>query len=74
MAARVAQDDVAGGTTTSPAVVSSNQTATSYLPAALTAGTTYYWQVVAKGPGGSTSGPVWTFTTAPLPAAPRASR
>ena len=64
------QYDVALGTTSSPAVVSSNQTATSYAPAALTGGTTYYWKVVAKGPGGSTSGPVWTFTTVPAPAAP----
>ena len=64
------QYDVAVGLTPSPAVVSSNQTATSYAPAALIAGTTYYWQVVAKGPGGATSGPVWTFATAPAPAAP----
>ncbi len=64
------QYDVAFGTTNPPAVVSSNQTATTYRPAALTAGTTYYWQVVAKGPCGATSGPVWSLTT--LPPAPTA--
>src|SRR6185295_6848073 len=30
----------------------------------LTAGQTYYWQIVARNANGSTSGPIWTFTTA----------
>ena len=42
---------VAFGTTNPPAVVSSSQTATTYQPAALTAGTTYYWRIVATGRG-----------------------
>jgi hypothetical protein len=46
------------------AVVSTNQTATTYQPVALTGGTVYYWRIVAKGAGGSTSGPIWTLTTA----------
>ena len=41
----------------------SNQAAIGYQPTALTANTTYYWQVVAKGTGGSANGPVWSFTT-----------
>jgi endonuclease/exonuclease/phosphatase family metal-dependent hydrolase/fibronectin type 3 domain-containing protein len=63
-AANATQYDVAFGLTNPPAVVSTNQTTTSYQPSALMAATTYYWQVTAKGPGGSTSGPVWTLTTA----------
>jgi hypothetical protein len=45
-------------------LVSPNQTGTNYQPAsALVGGTMYYWQVVAKGAGGSTPSPVWRFTT-----------
>ncbi|MCX6876315.1 MAG: hypothetical protein NTW21_21280 [Verrucomicrobia bacterium] len=36
-------------------------------PAALLAGTTYQWQVVAVNAAGSTPGPVWTFTTGVIP-------
>ncbi len=28
--------------------------------------TKYYWRIVAKNTGGSTSGPIWSFTTARL--------
>ncbi|HUR33036.1 MAG TPA: phospholipase D-like domain-containing protein [Vicinamibacterales bacterium] len=62
---------VAFGTTSPPPQVSSGQTAASYTPAALAATTTYFWQIVATNSGGSTSGPVWSFTTgstAPPPA------
>ena len=58
------QYDVAFGATNPPAIVLSNQAATTYQPVALAAGTKYYWQVLAKGPGGTTSGSIWTFTTA----------
>src|SRR5205085_754557 len=43
--------------------VSSAQTGTSYTPSVLTNGTTYYWQIVARNSGGTTTGPVWSFTT-----------
>jgi endonuclease/exonuclease/phosphatase family metal-dependent hydrolase len=59
-----AQYDVAFGTTNPPAVVSANQASTNYKPATLAYGTTHYWRIVAKGTGGTTTGPVWTFTTA----------
>ena len=58
------QYSVAFGPTNPPAVVSSSQTATTYRPVALIDGTRYYWRIVAVGPGGSTSGPVWSLTTA----------
>jgi endonuclease/exonuclease/phosphatase family metal-dependent hydrolase len=43
----------------------------SYKPA-LTSGSTYYWQVIARNPGGVTPGPIWSFATLglPLPSAP----
>jgi endonuclease/exonuclease/phosphatase family metal-dependent hydrolase len=64
--------DVAFGTTNPPAAVSMNQTATSYMPpAVLGYATTYYWQVTAKGAGGTTAGAVWSFTTeSPPPPVP----
>ncbi len=62
--------DVAFGTSSPPNVVSTDQSTTTYTPsAALAYATTYYWQVTAKGTGGSTAGPVWSFTTIPAPPA-----
>ena len=55
---------VAFGTVNPPPVVAIDQAATRYAPGNLVPGTTYFWRVVAKGPGGSTDGPVWRFTTA----------
>ncbi len=60
------------GTSNPPAQVASGITTAAYTPAALTAGRTYYWQVVAAGTSGSATGPVWSFstgtTTTPPPA------
>jgi endonuclease/exonuclease/phosphatase family metal-dependent hydrolase len=57
--------DVAFGTTNTPSVVSSNQPATTYDPPGdLAAGTTYFWRISARGAGGVTQGPLWSFTTA----------
>ena len=61
--------DVAIGTTNPPTVVAAGLTSATYAPA-LIAGTTYYWQVVARGKGGITTGPVWSFRTAPAPGVP----
>lgn len=45
-------------------VVSSGQAGTSYTPSTRAGGTTYYWRIVAINASGSTTGPVWSFTTA----------
>ena len=60
---RATQYDVAFGTTNPPAIVASNQTTTTFKPAALIANKKYFWRIVAKGAGGSTTGPVWNLTT-----------
>ena len=54
--------DVALGPTSPPAPAVTGLTEASYQPA-LAASTTYYWQVTARNTGGTTLGPVWTFTT-----------
>jgi hypothetical protein len=59
--------DVRFGTSNPPAtVVASSLTAATYQPA-LTAGRTYFWQIVARNSAGVTSGPVWSFTTSNTP-------
>jgi hypothetical protein len=40
-----------------------NYDANSYDPNGLALGTTYYWRIDEVGPGGTTAGPVWSFTT-----------
>jgi hypothetical protein len=62
--------DVALGVGNPPSVVSSGQSATSYQPGVLSPNTTYFWQIVAKGAGGTTPGPIWSFTTVAPPSAP----
>jgi len=67
--------DVQFGTTNPPASVSSGQAGASYTPGALANGTQYFWQIVARNAVGTTSGPVWSFTTTsaappPPPATP----
>ncbi|HKQ50422.1 MAG TPA: S8 family serine peptidase [Phycisphaerae bacterium] len=72
--------DVLFGTSNPPTTVLCNDVAgTTCDPGALVAGTRYYWQVVATNAIGSTTGPVWSFTTAqpctspPVPADPNPS-
>jgi hypothetical protein len=61
--------DVKFGTSTPAPQVSTGQSAASYSPGTLTASTTYYWSIVAHNAAGTTTGPVWKFTTA-TPAPP----
>jgi regulation of enolase protein 1 (concanavalin A-like superfamily) len=56
--------DVKFGTTNTPPVVSVGQSTASYTPSTLNNSTTYFWQIVARNGSGSTSGPLWSFTTA----------
>jgi hypothetical protein len=55
--------DVNFGTSNPPPQVSSAQAAGSYTPSTLANNTTYFWQVVARNSAGTTTGPVWSFTT-----------
>ncbi len=55
--------DVRFGTANPPPFVV-NQTAASYSPGALASTTTYYWRIDEKNGSGTTTGVVWSFTTA----------
>jgi thiol-disulfide isomerase/thioredoxin len=56
--------DVYFGTTSTPDLVSSGQSSTSYDPGTMDYETDYYWKIVAWDDSGeSTEGPVWEFTT-----------
>src|SRR5262249_28591996 len=59
--------DIAFGTTNPPASVATGLTAATYTPTSLANATTYFWQVTAKNAGGSTIGPMSSFTTVPAP-------
>jgi len=56
--------DVKFGTANPPPQVTTGQASASYTPSTLTAGTPYFWQIVAHNSVGTTTGPVWSFTTA----------
>jgi phosphatidylserine/phosphatidylglycerophosphate/cardiolipin synthase-like enzyme/regulation of enolase protein 1 (concanavalin A-like superfamily) len=56
--------DVSFGSTNPPPSVSASQTSASYKPPALMSSTQYFWRIVAHNAAGSTTGPLWTFTTA----------
>src|SRR6185312_7229639 len=62
--------DVKFGTANPPPQVATGQAAASYPASSLAPATTYFWQIVANNAGGSTPGPVWSFSTLPLPGAP----
>jgi hypothetical protein len=63
--------DVRFGTTSSPPIVSHNQSSLSYDPGTLIYSTTYYWKIVAwDNHGASTAGPLWHFTTGAQPNQP----
>jgi len=60
--------DVYFGTSTSPPLLSSDQSGTSYDPGTLNFNTTYYWKIVATdNHGASSTGPLWDFLTVTLP-------
>ncbi len=54
--------DVHFGTVSTPPLVT-NTEGTSYSPAPLTSGVTYYWQIVARNGSASASSATWSFTT-----------
>jgi len=63
--------DVRFGATNPPVNGPAGLSAASYAPPGMTAGTTYYWQITARNMTGTTTGPIWSFTTfAGPPAAP----
>jgi hypothetical protein len=63
-AARATSYQVYFGRSSAPPLYQS-PTSTSVSVGKLAAGVTYYWRVVARNSAGSTSGPVWRFTTRP---------
>src|SRR5579864_4989375 len=56
--------DLLLGTTSPPSTYVSSITTSWYTPSQLSAGTTYYWQVVARNSSGTIPGPIWSFTIA----------
>ena len=57
--------DVSFGTSNPPPVVTTEQAAASYAPPGLSNSTIYFWQIVAHNSAGTSTGPIWSFTTAP---------
>jgi hypothetical protein len=61
--------DVYFGTTNPPAF-QNNQAAATFNPGTLAYSTTYYWRIDEKNANGTTTGNIWTFTTAAAPPPP----
>jgi C1A family cysteine protease len=56
--------DVYFGTSSTPPLVSNDQSGTTYDPGTLATSTKYYWRIsAADNHGASTTGPLWDFTT-----------
>jgi hypothetical protein len=55
--------DVRFGSSGTPPVVSTDQSAVTYDVTSLSYDTVYYWRVIAKNEHGSTEGPLWSFRT-----------
>ena len=56
--------DIYFGDNSNPPLVATDHVGTTYNPGLLDFDTKYYWKIVAKDEqGGSTSGPIWDFTT-----------
>ena len=53
--------------TTSPGTFRGNQAGTTYNPGTLNYSTVYYWRIDEKNAYGTTTGPVWHFTTGAAP-------
>jgi hypothetical protein len=49
--------------TSSPGTFQGNQTATTFDPGTMAAGTTYYWRIDEVGAYGTITGTIWSFTT-----------
>ena len=63
--------DIYFGTSSNPPLIQSNWPTNSYDPGTMNNNTTYYWRIVAKdNQGGSTSGPIWHFSTNYAPNTP----
>ena len=60
--------DVYFGTSSSPPLVSNDQSGATYDPGTLAYNTKYYWKIVATDShGATTTGPLWDFTTGSVP-------
>jgi hypothetical protein len=59
--------DVRFGASNPPVLVATNLAAAVFTPSTLTKGAIYYWQVTARNAGGTTAGPVWSFTAIVAP-------
>jgi len=55
--------------TSSPGTFQGNRTGTTFDPGTMSYNTIYYWRIDEKNAGGTTTGVVWMFTTAPAPPA-----